>query len=63
MVVMFDSFLEPEYLKRIFCVYELYTAATDSRVSVEIMLPEQEADEIEDMMRYGHQHSLQLCVA
>jgi len=61
MVVLFDKFLDPHYLRRIWCIFELYTAATDPKMHVEIMLPPQEATEIEQMMMAGGLGEIRQC--
>eukprot|EP00435_Cladocopium_sp_Y103_P034118 s345_g8.t1 len=51
MVVLLDKFMAPKYLSRVWCVYEMYTALTSSEVSIDFMLPPQQASEIQDMIR------------
>ena len=51
MVVLLDKFMAPQYLSRVWCVYEMYTALTSSEVSIDFMLPPQQAFEIQDMIR------------
>ena len=54
MVVLLDQFMDPNYLRRIWCVYEMYTAVTSSDVSIDFMLPPQQASSIQNMMRQSH---------
>ena len=51
MVVLLDQFKEPVYLTRVWCVYEMYTALTSSEVSIDFMLPPQQASAIQTMIR------------
>ena len=53
MVVLLDKFMEPVYLTRVWCVYEMYTAVTSSEVSIDFMLPPQQASEIQTMLRHS----------
>lgn len=51
MVVLLDKFQNPKYLTRVWCVYEMYTAVTSPEVSIDFLLPPQQAAEIQDMIR------------
>ncbi|CAE7194103.1 unnamed protein product, partial [Symbiodinium pilosum] len=53
MVVLLDRFMQPRYLSRVWCVYEMYTAVTSQDVSVDFMLPPQQATEIQEMIQAG----------
>lgn len=54
MVVMLDKFMQPKYLERVWCVYEMYTAAANSdRVTVDIMLPPDQAADIRTKIASG----------
>ena len=53
MVVLLDQFMDPSYLSRVWCVYEMYIAVTASDVSIDFMLPPQQASQIQNMIRHS----------
>ncbi|CAK9040939.1 unnamed protein product [Durusdinium trenchii] len=54
MVVMLDKFMQPQYLERVWCVFEMYTAAKHpGKVTVDIILPPDQAADIQKKVACG----------
>ncbi|CAK0893728.1 unnamed protein product [Prorocentrum cordatum] len=51
-LVLLDSFREPLYVRRVWCVYEIFQA-TCQRIPVEVILPDRAFDDLKDHLRHG----------